>query len=155
MQLRTLSALECTRFLEEHRLGYLACSFEDRPYAVPVYYAFANNSLYSFSMPGKKIEIMKKNPRVSLLVEEFGKDGGWKSVIAEGRFEVLADRVGSKVELDRAWSLLSRHVNWWEPGGLKPDAQPLAYRSDHLFYRILIDELSGRENVVSGQESPH
>ena len=37
------------------------------------------------------------------------------------------------------------HPNWWEPGALKPIATPVAGLSDHVFFRILLDELSGRE----------
>lgn len=147
MRVRTMSALECTQFLEAHRLGHLACSLDDQPYVVPVYYAHRNNNLYSFSRPGKKIDIMHKNPRVSLQVEEFAEGRAWKSVIVQGRFEELPDRIGSKIERDEAWSLLSKHANWWEPGGLKPVAEPTTDHSDHLFYRVAIDEVSGREVV--------
>jgi nitroimidazol reductase NimA-like FMN-containing flavoprotein (pyridoxamine 5'-phosphate oxidase superfamily) len=147
MQVRTMTALECTKFLESHRLGHLACSLDDKPYVVPIYYALRNNNLYSFSMPGKKVDIMQANPHVALLVEEFSEGRAWKSVMVEGRFEPLPDRVGSKVERDHAWSLLSKYANWWEPGSLKPIAPALADHSEHLFYRIVVEELSGREAV--------
>ena len=42
--------------------------------------------------------------------------------------EELPDVIGHKRERERAWSLLSRHANWWEPGGLKPLA-PAASRN--------------------------
>ena len=51
----------------------------------------------------------------------------------------------SKRERDHAWSLLSKHANWWEPGGLKPVAAAPA--SSHLFYRIRIVRLTGRQAV--------
>ena len=145
MLLQTMSALECTGFLESHRLGHLACSLNDRPYVVPIYFAARNSFLYSFSMPGRKIDIMRQNPRVSILVEEFSESRRWKSVVAEGQFEELPDRIGSKIERDHAWSLLSRYANWWEPGSLKPVAEPTPAHLEHLFYRIVIDEVSGRQ----------
>jgi uncharacterized protein len=148
MRVRTMSTLECTNFLQAHRLGHLACSLSDRPYVVPVYYAVGNNNLYFFSMPGKKIEMMRNNPCASLLVEEFTEGRTWKTVIAQGRFELLPDHIGSKTERDHAWSLLSKYANWWEPGGLKPVAQPTSDHSQHLFYRIVIDEVSGREALI-------
>ncbi|ASY60150.1 MULTISPECIES: hypothetical protein [Sinorhizobium] len=43
-----------------------------------------------------------------------------------------------------AWSLLEKHVNWWEPGGLKPTPQKMLGASPHLFYCIGIDEMTGR-----------
>jgi nitroimidazol reductase NimA-like FMN-containing flavoprotein (pyridoxamine 5'-phosphate oxidase superfamily) len=60
-------------------------------------------------------------------------------------YEELADRIGSKRERDHAWSLLEKHSNWWEPGGLKPIPGPMAGASTHLFYRITIGQMTGRE----------
>jgi len=140
-----MSEADCRRFLEEHRLARLCCALDDRPYAVPIHYAFRNHFIYSFSMPGRKIEAMRKNPRVALLVDELGSNRGWKSVVAEGTYEELPDRIGSKIERDHAWSLLSQHANWWEPGALKPERVVPSGDTDHIFYRISIDTMSGRE----------
>lgn len=98
-------------------------------------------------MPGRKLDVMRANPRVALLVEETGPGRSWRSVHAEGRFEELPDRIGHKRMRDRAWSLLSKHVDWWEPGSLKPIAGPLADHSPHVFFRIHVDRLAGREAV--------
>ncbi|MCO5065700.1 MAG: pyridoxamine 5'-phosphate oxidase family protein [Rhizobiaceae bacterium] len=144
MHIKTMSEVECLDFVQSHRLARLACSVDDRPYAVPIHYAFRNHFFYSFSMRGRKIDMMRKNPNVALLVEEFGSERGWKSVVAEGRFEELPDRIGSKIERDHAWSLLSKHANWWEPGALKPEMAIPSDEEVHIFYRISVGTLSGR-----------
>lgn len=145
MRILTLPTSECTRLLASHHLARLACAKEGQPYVVPIYYAYADNSLYAFSMPGKKIDYMRANASVSILVEEMGEGREWRTVVAEGRYEELPDWVGHKRDRDRAWSLLSRHANWWEPGALKPVTLPLADHTPHIFFRILIEQLSGRE----------
>lgn len=145
MLVRSLSTLECTNVLTANRLGRLACASNGQPYIVPIYFAYAENHLYAFSMPGKKIEWMRANPRVSVIVEEHAQGREWKSVIVDGRYEELPDRIGCKVQRDHAWALLSKHVDWWEPGALKPVAPPVADHSDHVFFRIVVDQLSGRE----------
>lgn len=145
MWVRSLSQLECTKVLDANRVAYLACARNGRPYVVPVYYAHADNHLYAFSLQGKKIEWMRENPLVSLVVEEHRHGREWRSVVVDGRYEELPDRLGMKVERDRAWSLLSKHADWWEPGALKPVEPPLADQARHLFFRIHIEELSGRE----------
>jgi hypothetical protein len=145
MQIRTLSTLECTSLLTTTRLARIACTKDGRPYVVPIHFAYANNHLYAFSMPGKKIDWMRANPLVSVVVEEPGQPREWKSVVVDGRFEELPDRIGHKVERDHAWALLSKYANWWEPGALKPVTPPVSDHSDHLFYRIIIDSVSGRE----------
>ena len=142
MWIRNLGRLECTQLLDANRLAHLACSNDGRPYIIPIYYAHAENTLYAFFMPGKKIEWMRANPLVSALVEEHKKGREWKSVIADGRYEELPDRIGQR---DYSWSLLSKHVDWWEPGALKPVAPPMSDHSPHIFFRILIEQLTGRE----------
>ena len=134
--------------LETNRLGHLACASDSSPYVVPIYYAYQSQKLYSFSMPGKKLDIMYANPQAALLVEEFSEGQKWRSVIAEGRFEALPDRTGFKIEREHAWALLSKHANWWEPGSLKPIQTPATNSSDHLFYRINIEQMSGRGSVA-------
>lgn len=145
MWVRSLSHIECTKLLDANRHAHLACTNEGRPYVVSIYYAYADNHLYAFSLPGKKIEWMRANPFVSLLVEERGRGRDWRSVVVEGRYEEIPDRLDMKVVRDHAWSLLSRHPDWWEPGALKPETPHLADHSPHLFFRIHIDGVSGRE----------
>ena len=145
MIIRTLSTPECTAVLAGNRLARLACAQDGRPYVVPIHYAYDHNYLYAFSMPGKKIEWMRANPLVSVQVDDRGEGSSWRSVVLDGRYEELPDRIGHKLARDRAWSLLSKHVDWWEPGGFKPVAPPVSDHSPHVFFRILVEELSGRE----------
>ena len=147
MIIRELSPGECRAVFAANRSASLACSHDDRPYVVPIFYAHADGCAYAFTMLGRKLETMRANPNVALLVEHIGEGRTWTTVVAEGRFEELADRIGHKRERDRAWSLLSTHANWWEPGALKPAMPALADHSSHVFFRIHLDAISGREAV--------
>lgn len=144
MWIRTLNASECMDVLCAQRIAHLACASDGRPYVVPIYFCCADKALYAFSMQGKKIDIMRSNPLVSAVVEAQEKGRGWRSVIVEGRYEELSERTGYKRQRDHAWMLLSKHANWWEPGALRPAAPPSARDAVHVFFRILIDEVSGR-----------
>jgi nitroimidazol reductase NimA-like FMN-containing flavoprotein (pyridoxamine 5'-phosphate oxidase superfamily) len=141
MIIRTLSRAECTKLLAANRIARLACAKDGQPYVVPIYFAYADSHLYAFSMPGKKIEWMRGNPMVSLQVQEGGEGREWKSVVVDGRYEEMIDCAGR----DHAWSQLSRHFDWWEPGGLKPVASEVSDHSPHVFFRISIEQISGRE----------
>ena len=145
MHIRTLSTLECTKLLKANRVARLACARDGQPYIVPFYYAYADRRLYAFSAPGKKIDWMRVNPLVSVQVDEHTTARGWKSVIVNGRYEELPDRIGHKVQLDHAWSLLSKHADWWEPGALKPIGASAAEHLPPVFFSIFIGEVSGRE----------
>lgn len=145
MLIRTLSALECTKLLASNRVGHLACARDGQPYVVCFNYAYADYHLYGFSLPGKKIDWMRTNPLVSVQIDEHGQGRGWRSVVVDGRFEELPDRVGHKLQRDHAWSVLSKHADWWEPGALKPVMPPVSDSIPHVFFRILIEQVSGRE----------
>lgn len=147
MIIRDIPQAQCKALVAANRLARLACSEADRPYLVPIFYAYADSCAYAFTMPGRKLNMMRKNPNVALLVEEKGNGRGWSSVVAEGRFEELPDRIGSKRQRDYAWSLLSQHASWWEPGALKPVTPPLSDHTGNVFFRIRIEHMSGREAV--------
>ncbi len=145
MWVRTLTRDECTQVLARNRLARLACTLDGRPYVVPVYYAYADAGLYAFSMPGKKVEWMRANPLICALVDENADGRQWHSVVVDGRFCELPDRVGHKRERDHAWRLLSGHSDWLEPGGLKPAAPASHDEGQYVFFQIEIAEISGRE----------
>ena len=149
MLIRNLTVLECTKFLDANRFGHIGCATSDgQPYIVPIYFAHADNRIYAFSMPGKKIDLMRKNPKACFLAEEHSRGKCWKSVLVNGTYEELPDEVGHKRDRERAWSLLSNIVDWWEPGALKPVLPVVSNRSPHIFFRISIDAISGREATL-------
>ncbi len=145
MMIRTLSTLECTKLLAANRTGHLACVKDGQPYVVCFNYAYADSHLYAFSLLGKKIDWMRANPLVCAQIDEHTSGRGWRSVIVDGRYEELPDRVGHKIQRDHAWAVLSKHSDWWEPGALKPVTPPTSDSMPHVFFRILVEQVSGRE----------
>ncbi|TIT88540.1 MAG: pyridoxamine 5'-phosphate oxidase family protein, partial [Mesorhizobium sp.] len=53
------------------------------------------------------------------------------------------------VQRDHAWSVLSKHADWWEPAALKPATSSDAEDLPHVFFRIFIAQVSGREAMGS------
>jgi uncharacterized protein len=145
MILKEMSRKECTDTLAASRLAWLACVHDNRPYIVPIHYALSGTHLYCFSMPGQRINWMRANPFVCLQTGEFHGQSEWRSVVIEGRYEELPDSPHWESERNRAWSLLQKHVNWWEPGGFKPHQDEAAQEaSPHIFFRIAIENMTGR-----------
>lgn len=149
---RVLSTHECTKILDRTRIGHLACvEAGNQPYLVPVYFAYSDHHIYVFSMPGRKIACMRRNPNVCLHVDQHGADDKWRSVVVQGRYQELTNSLERRHERDHAWRVLSRMPNWWEPGSLKPVEETrseLSDHYDHVFFRILINEVSGREGEL-------
>ena len=81
MIIRELPLAQCTALIAENRLARLACSVGNQPYLVPIFYAYADRCTYSFTMPGRKLDVMRGNPLVALLVEEKGESRSWRSVL--------------------------------------------------------------------------
>lgn len=153
MIIREMTRQEIVELLTEIRFGRLACTKDNQPYVVPINFAYAEDHLYSFSMPGQKIDWMRANPRVCVQVDEFSSHREWRSAVIYGVYEELTDTPQWKRERDHAWSLLHDRPNWWEPGGLKPGPQPVVRDSTHVFYRILLNTLTGRQ-ALEGDETP-
>ncbi len=149
MFIRSLSVLECTKLIAANQVARLACCHEGQPYLVPIHMAYADRHLYGFSMPGRKIAWMRNNPRVCVQVDELGPGRGWRSVVALGGYEELNDATENEQERIHAWRLISERPNWWEPGSLKPVQAVISDHYEHIFFRIVIDEISGRQAIES------
>ncbi|KAB2797275.1 pyridoxamine 5'-phosphate oxidase family protein [Brucella anthropi] len=145
MHIRTLTYGECCHLLSTGRLAHLACMAGEKPYVVPIYFAYSGNHLYAFSLPGRKIDLMRANPHISVVIEQWMQGREWRSVIVEGRYQEIENDEEHEAEQQHAWQILSKHFDWWEPGALKPEARPIAHCSDHIFFRIFVDHLTGRE----------
>jgi nitroimidazol reductase NimA-like FMN-containing flavoprotein (pyridoxamine 5'-phosphate oxidase superfamily) len=73
-------------------VGRIACNQPgDRPYLVPLAYAYDGESVYAVSGPGRKLDLMRADPRVSFEVDRVEQSDRWQSVVAEGEFEEVTD----------------------------------------------------------------
>ena len=97
--IRTLNEAEARELIGAGRTGHLGCIVKGEPYVVPVNYLLEDGSIYSHSLPGRKIRALRVHPRACLQVERIEDDFHWRSVIAFGSFEEIHD------ELERAIAL--------------------------------------------------
>lgn len=91
MQIQRLTEEECYAALNKTGFGRLACARDDQPYVVPVYFVVGDQCLYSFALPGQKIEWMRTNRRVCLECDTVGGGDDWTSVVAFGLYQELSD----------------------------------------------------------------
>jgi hypothetical protein len=142
MIVREMREGDCYAMIKSGTIARLACARDGQPYLVPIQYAYALNRLFSFSLPGRKIEIMRQNPKVCLEIEEFSDRQHWRCVLVEGVYHELA----SEQDRQQAWQALQGRIDWWEPGALKPGPQQLTDERSHLFYEIVVNGLTGRQS---------
>jgi uncharacterized protein len=77
-------------------VGRIACcghglAGDGRPYLVPLAYGYDGDAVYAHSGPGRKLDLMRAEPRVTFEVDEAETSDRWRSVIAEGTFEEIDD----------------------------------------------------------------
>lgn len=88
---RTMDESEAWAVLNAGRFGHLGCIDQGEPYVVPINYLVADGRIYSHSLPGRKIEAMRKHRRACLQVELILNNFHWQSAIAFGDFEEIDD----------------------------------------------------------------
>jgi uncharacterized protein len=152
MLIQELSNQASLDLLTRTRLGRLACSQGGQPYVVPVYFVYADRSLYGFATVGKKIEWMRANPLVCLEVDEIVSPQQWVCVIVSGRYEELPDTPEWESARAFAHKLLSRAGLWWEPAYVKTVLGGAARPLVPVFYRIHVVQTTGHR--ATPEEAP-
>jgi nitroimidazol reductase NimA-like FMN-containing flavoprotein (pyridoxamine 5'-phosphate oxidase superfamily) len=115
-------------------VGRIACcghgaAGEGRPYLVPLAYCYDGESIYAHSGPGRKLDLMRAEPRVTFEVDTAEASDRWRSVIAEGTFEEIHD----PERRQQALSIMYR-----------PPAEIPTLEPEIVVYRIRITHRSGR-----------
>lgn len=87
--IENLDEREIDAFLREQVVGRIGCHADGETYVVPVLYVWDGECVYVQSIEGRKIRMMRANPRVVFEVDEYVAGRGWRSVIVEGLYEEL------------------------------------------------------------------
>ena len=135
--MKGLAEREAVSLLSSAQLGRLGCVFNGEPYVVPVNYFFEDGSIYSHSLPGRKIDALRAHPRACLQVDSIQDDFHWRSVIAYGDFEEISSPGERKAILSK---LLARFPL------LTPVESTIAHDAhapDSVVFRIRIDQITG------------
>lgn len=163
MFIHEMTEFECRKALQQATVGRLACSRDNQPYVVPIYFVFHRDHLYAFTTLGQKVEWMRTNPRVCLEVDERTAHDQWQSIVVFGQYEELPDLPEYEAARVKAHELLEKHAMWWEPAYVGATHRDLPHSDTPILYRIRIDRLTGRRatpdqglpesEAVDGQET--
>jgi nitroimidazol reductase NimA-like FMN-containing flavoprotein (pyridoxamine 5'-phosphate oxidase superfamily) len=144
MVVHQLSFEECKAVLARSVVGRLGCARDGQPYIVPIFLWFDEPSscLYAFATVGRKVEWMRRNPKVCVEVEEIADPLHWTTVLVTGRYDEIGDEHEADQLRKRAQDLLDQRTSWWLPAtATLADGQE---REAVVFYRIHIVAVSGR-----------
>jgi nitroimidazol reductase NimA-like FMN-containing flavoprotein (pyridoxamine 5'-phosphate oxidase superfamily) len=124
----TLHPDEIEDVLFARRVGHLACVVDDKPYIVPITYAYDGQAIYSHTTPGRKVDALRARPEVAFEIEDLSDPRRWRSVILEGAYEELAD-AGARKQAEQ----------------LLADVAPGMYpASSDIVFRVRLTHKSGR-----------
>ena len=143
MLIQEMTRQESLDLLARTRLCRLGCTQGSQPYVVPFYFAYHNNSLYSASTVGQKIEWMRQNPLVCVEADEVESPQKWMSVVVFGRYEELPDLPEYQPERAVAHNVLQKQGMWWEPGYVKTILHGTERQLVPVFYRINLRQITG------------
>lgn len=139
---------ESIRLLKNNYIGHLGFISQHRPYVLPItyYYDKENNSLISYSADGHKIDAMRKNTAVTLLVEEIKSSYNWQSVMVHGTFEELQgpDAKFKLHQFTEGIKSLILHKENRETEYISEFSSKLYSRGNPTVYRIKILEITGK-----------
>jgi uncharacterized protein len=144
MIVREMSKRECQDFLKRMGFGRLACSHDNQPYIVPIYFAFEPDGLYGFATKGQKIEWMRLNPLVCVEADEVQSHVHWSSVVLCGRYEEFPDLPEYATRRQHTESLLEKRSLWWQTGFAAAQTRPHFDRDIPIFFCIHIEDICGR-----------
>jgi uncharacterized protein len=135
MNMGRLRETDSLAILNEGSLGRLGCIAAGRPYVVPVNYIFDGKDIYIHSLPGKKIDALRANPRVCLQVDEIKDSYHWRSVIAYGIFEEVSSEETRENVLSKLYSRL--------PHMTPVESKLVEGLKETIVFRIKVDEITG------------
>ena len=156
MRIIPISQQECSELLQRVSLGRLACSMNDQPYVVPVAFSYEPDCIYIFSTFGKKIEWMRKNPKVCLQADEIGNRSNWTSVVVTGTYlELNVPQYHTSQREHARERLAAQYSEWWRiPLSGSRDGR-LVSSIETVFFRIDIKSMSGLRAIPEAAEPGH
>lgn len=141
IHLQKLADAEIYEVLDRAGHGHLACHNWRETYVVPVTFVRDGDYIYSHSLVGKKIKMMRSHPQVCLQAEEIESFFNWRSVVLWGRFEEL-----SGIEAATGMRLLTQKIAQMESqrGLSAMEVEISAILNQSVIYRIRIEKMTGR-----------
>jgi uncharacterized protein len=143
MLITKMRSKECRELLERLGFGRLACSSNNRPYIVPIYFVYDSERLYCFSTQGQKIEWMRENPLVCVEADEIRSHDDWTSVVVLGRYVEISNAPADRKGWEYARNLLQKRAKWWQSGYTVTQIRRQPNPPVPVFYCIVIERLSG------------
>jgi len=150
-----MNSREIETLVTQQLIAHLGCYADEQIYVVPVSYAYDGDYFYLISREGLKVDMMRKNPKVCLQIDNMQNMSGWQSAILWGEFEELTEPAERNHALNqlmhRMTPMLSSELFRITPHWPFPEDEPGSIPG--IVYRIKVTEKTGRfENYTMSEE---
>ena len=139
-QIVDLDKKATTELLKRIDFGHLGVCKDNRPYVIPIHFAYGSLGIFFYTTEGMKTEMIDANPTVCLQLEDIRSRDDWESLMITG----TAERVVSEELMADAMQLIKKgnprlapawSIRWYDD----------SIRAIHpVVYRISMDIVSGR-----------
>ena len=144
LEIEEMTAQNAHLLLQALNYGHLGCTREDgRPYVVPIHYAYDEPDIYIFTTEGMKTECIATNPEVCLQVEDVRNSTHWRSVIVNGRAELLT----KPEDKERAMQSITQRNPTLTPAISRMWIDAWGRANVVAIYRIRPEIISGRQTA--------
>jgi nitroimidazol reductase NimA-like FMN-containing flavoprotein (pyridoxamine 5'-phosphate oxidase superfamily) len=143
LKIEEMAQGEIVALLLRETYGHLACARDNKPYVVPMNYAYDSQFIYFFTTEGTKTEYMAANQEVCFQVEEVRDPTNWRSVVVMGR----AERVTAAADTERAMRSLVEHNPALTPALNQTEIGAWTRLNRVAIYRIRIEAMYGRKTA--------
>jgi nitroimidazol reductase NimA-like FMN-containing flavoprotein (pyridoxamine 5'-phosphate oxidase superfamily) len=145
--LGTLTDTQIDNLVSSQVTGRLGCVADEKVYIVPINYVYKNSTIYAHSAPGRKIDMMRKNPNVCFQIDDIRNIFRWESVILWGTFQEITDPEKKQQAMQGIIHRLMPLVN--SPSGhpshgITANENDLGSKIDLIVYQINITEKTGK-----------
>lgn len=134
-KVKDLTQIEWTdEFLGRPLIARLATCNPDtlQPHVVPIWYQWDGECVWVSSFRStRKIGEIRKNPRISIVVDTDPEEGNAHTVIFEGAAELIDDR---EMGIQRGYKIYSRYLG--PDGALEAEPQSWLHDPEHLLIRL-------------------
>lgn len=147
-----LTSTQIEHVLRRELIGRIGCCVGDEMYVVPVSYVYHNGHVYAHSKEGRKIRMMRKNPKVCFQVDSTENLANWRSVILWGQYEELKSekeqRAGMKMLVERFMPFITGEAARPSQASSRPP-KIVEKEKKPIVYRIRITMSTGRFEKIS------
>lgn len=139
---------EMRALLRAAGFGHLGCARDNRPYVVPMHYAYevegdGEGDLFFITTEGTKTDYIEHNPLVCLQVEDVRDATDWRSVMVTGR----AERLTEPAEMERAMQAVTRRNPTLTPAVSLTQLDAWGRANNVALYRLRPEVLDGRKTT--------